>query len=195
MPQQIPLKSSFFARPTLDVARDLLGCRLVRCLPDGRQVSGLIVETEAYIGENDRACHAAKGRTPRTEVMFGPPGRAYIYLIYGMYHCLNFVTERSGFPAAVLIRGLAEPTGFDDVLAGLSATKSRKFLSGPGRLCREFGITRELNGVSLTTASGLYVTGGSARPIEVIQTPRIGVDYAGEDALLPWRFVAEGLKP
>lgn len=190
MSPQIPLKRSFFSRPTLTVARELLGCRLVRRLPDGRTISGIISETEAYIGQDDKACHAAKGKTARTEVMFGPPGRAYVYLIYGMYHCFNIVTERDGFPAAVLIRGLTQSVGFEEVLATLPPAKARQFLSGPGRLCREFGITREFSGVPLTANAGLYVVKASLEPAKIIQTPRIGVDYAGADALLPWRFVA-----
>ena len=176
-----PLNVEFYDRPTLEVARDLIGCSLIRETSTG-VFAARIIETEAYIGEGDKACHASKGRTPRTEVMFGRPGVAYVYLIYGMYHCLNLVTERDGFPAAVLIRGLEAVTSF----------KSFKSLSGPGRLCREFEITREFNGHDVTQKSGLYVLPRAENPDEIgqiIQTPRIGVAYAGADALLPWRFI------
>ena len=103
-----PLPRSFYARPTLLVARELLGAVVARRLPDGEILRGRIVETEAYVGEEDKACHARAGRTPRTEVLYGPPGMAYVYLTYGMHHLLNAVAEREGFPAAVLIRA-AEP--------------------------------------------------------------------------------------
>lgn len=183
-----PLKIDFYNRPTLRVARDLIGCLLVRRTESGL-LAGRIVETEAYIGEGDKACHASRGMTPRTKVMFGPPGIAYVYLIYGMHHCLNIVTERDGFPAAVLIRGLRPVAGFDDLLVDLPPAKRRDFLNGPGRLCRAMAITRELNGQDVTGSGGIYVLPRTDRPSRIIQTPRIGIDYAGEDALLPWRFI------
>lgn len=189
MPKPGPLKIDFYDRPTLDVARDLIGCTLVRRTAAG-VLAGRIVETEAYVGEGDKACHASKGMTPRTQVMFGPAGVAYVYLIYGMYHCLNFVTEREGFPAAVLVRGLVPVEGFDAVLRDLTPAKKKIFLNGPGRLCRALGITRELNGHDMTRSRELFVLPRDRNPGSIIQTPRIGVDYAGEDALLPWRFVA-----
>ncbi len=188
MTEPMPLKIEFYDRPTLDVAGDLIGCILVRKSDNGIR-AGRIIETEAYIGMGDKASHASKGRTPRTEIMFGPPGMAYVYLIYGMYHCLNFVTERQGFPAAVLIRALEPVEGFDRNLAELPAAKKKKYLSGPGRLCREMEITRELNGHDITNSAQLYVLPRDVRPPKIIQTPRIGVAYAGDDALLPWRFV------
>jgi DNA-3-methyladenine glycosylase len=161
---------SFFARDTLDVARDLLGCLLVHAGTRGR-----IVETEAYRGLDDRASHASRGRTPRSTIMFGPPGYAYVYLIYGMYHCLNVVTEPEETPAAVLIRAV-EPLG---ALAGANT-------SGPGRLCRAFGITREHNGLDMTR-SALRIVRGSP-PRRIATSPRIGVGYAGSCAGRPWRF-------
>lgn len=188
MTKPMPLKIEFYDRPTLDVARDLIGCLLVR--KSGQRIrAGRIIETEAYIGTEDKACHASKGRTPRTEVMFGPPGTAYIYLIYGMYHCLNFVTEREGFPAAVLIRALEPVRGFDRNLAELPAGKRKTYLHGPGRLCREMEITRDLNRHDVTKTGGLYVLPRDVIPARITQTPRVGVAYAGDDALLPWRFV------
>ena len=188
MTNPMPLKIEFYDRSTLEVARDLIGCILVRKSGEGI-LAGRIVETEAYIGKGDKACHASKGRTPRTEVMFGPPGTAYVYLIYGMYHCLNFVTEREGFPAAVLIRALEPVCGFDRILAELPAAKRKNYLNGPGRLCRAMEITRDFNRHDVTKTTGLYVLPRDILPAGIIQTPRIGVAYAGDDALLPWRFV------
>jgi DNA-3-methyladenine glycosylase len=166
------------------VAIDLLGRRLVSVVADGIR-SGLIVETEAYLGPHDLACHAARGRTARTEVMFGPPGRAYVYFIYGMHFCVNAVTEREGYPAAVLIRALEPDPGVDGRT------------DGPGRLCRALGIDRSHNGERLD-GERLYVTTGErrrglARPrAEVSSGPRIGVGYAGEWAEKPLRFWLTG---
>jgi DNA-3-methyladenine glycosylase len=171
------LPDSFYARPALTVARELLGTHLV--LEEGRaRRVGRIVETEAYVGEHDLACHAAKGLTPRTEVLFGPPGRAYVYLIYGMYHCFNVVTEPAGVAAAVLVRGVEPVQG----LPPGSRT------DGPGRLCRAFGITLAHNRLDLQTSS-LYVEAGAPVPeAQVARGPRIGVDYAGEWAAQPFRL-------
>lgn len=181
------LPREFYSRPTLEVARDLLGKVLVRELPEGR-VALRIVETEAYIGENDQACHASKGLTLRNKVMFGEPGHAYVYLIYGMYNCLNLVTERNGYPAAVLIRA-GEPIEGGEIMAALrpNCKKPHDLASGPGKLCSATGITRALNGADVCSKGALYVEDGpSVR--NVVACPRIGVDYAGEDALRPWRF-------
>ncbi|MCP9453009.1 MAG: DNA-3-methyladenine glycosylase [Nitrospira sp.] len=168
------LKRPYFLRPTLTVARDLIGKYLVRH-NGGEVLAGKIVEVEAYVGTSDRACHASKGRTARTEVMFGPPGVAYVYLIYGMYHCLNVVTEREGFPAAVLIRAM-EVDG--------------RLIDGPGRLCRLLKIDRSLNGLDLTLKQFLWFEdrGVPVARRDIDQLPRIGVDYAGEWARKPWRF-------
>jgi len=174
------LTPDFFARPTLLVARNLLGQRLVRHL-DGRRLCGLIVETEAYVGAADTACHASKGRTARTETMFGPPGHAYVYLIYGMYHMLNLVTEAPDFPAAVLIRAV-EP------LAGVAAGKNTT--NGPGKLCRAFGIDRALNGWPVTRGQQLWLEAAPPVPDGAVATgPRVGVHYAAPaDRAAPWRF-------
>ena len=147
----MPLKIEFYDRPTLDVARDLIGCLLVRKSGQGIR-AGRIIETEAYI-------------------------------------CLNFVTEREGFPAAVLIRPLEPVRGFDRNLAELPAGKRKTYLNGPGRLCREMEITRDLNRHDVTKTGGLYVLPRDVIPARITQTPRVGVAYAGDDALLPWRFV------
>jgi DNA-3-methyladenine glycosylase len=168
------LSRIYFNRPTLTVARSLIGKYLVREL-DGRVLAGKIVEVEAYVGPDDKACHASKGRTQRTDVMFGPGGIAYVYFIYGMYHCLNVVTEREEFPAAVLIRAI-EVDG--------------ELIDGPGRLCRALQIDRRLNRVDLTTGESLWFEdrGVSVRKGDVEAHPRIGVDYAGEWAKKLWRF-------
>ncbi|MDD5937963.1 MAG: DNA-3-methyladenine glycosylase, partial [Clostridiales bacterium] len=139
------LTADFFARDTVTVARDLLGKHLVRILEDGSRLVCRITETEAYIGRMDKACHAYDyKRTARTETLFARPGTAYIYLIYGIYHCLNFVTEAEGEPCAVLIRGLEAADGAEQIarnrygtgLAGLSAYQKKNFLNGPGKLCK-----------------------------------------------------------
>lgn len=174
-----PLPPEWFARDTLEVARDLLGKLLFRTLPDGRVLSGRLVEVEAYLGPDDRAAHSWRGLTPRTRVMYGPPGHAYVYFIYGMHNCLNFVTRPAGQPQAILVRAL-EP-GPDTPRA-----------SGPGIVCRALEIDRRLNGVPLVPPT-LYVADDGCRPEPraVFRTPRIGVAYAGEWAEKPWRFCLE----
>jgi DNA-3-methyladenine glycosylase len=173
-PTRRVLPRSYFNRPTLSVARSLIGKYLVRSI-DGRMLAGKIVEVEAYVGPQDKACHASKGRTPRTEVLFGPPGVAYVYLIYGMYHCLNVVTEREEFPSAILIRAI-EIDG--------------ELIDGPGRLCRALQIDRCFNRVDLTTCESLWFEdrGILVERGDVGAHPRVGVDYAGEWAKKPWRF-------
>jgi len=172
--QRRVLPRIYFNRPTLTVARSLVGKYLIRCI-DGREIAGKIIEVEAYVGPQDKACHASKGRTQRTEVMFGPAGVAYVYLIYGMYHCLNVVTEREEFPSAVLIRAI-EIDG--------------KLIDGPGRLCRALEIDRRLNRVDLTTGESLWFEdrGEVVERGTVGAYPRIGVDYAGKWAEKLWRF-------
>ena len=196
----------FFDRDTLTVARDLLGKYLVRRV-DGDLLSGRIVETEAYIGAIDRACHAYGGRrTPRTETLYAPPGTAYVYLIYGMYHCLNLVTEPEGEPAAVLIRAVQPRHNFDILSENrfgrkwqqLTRAQKSHLCDGPGKLCRAMALTRAENGISLAgeelfvvsslSALGLPPWPGDEAPLRIAAGQRIGVDYAGEDARLPWRF-------
>lgn len=168
------LPRDYFDRPTLEVARSLVGKYLVREQGSGL-IAGRIIEVEAYIGQEDKACHASKGRTARTDVLFGPPGHAYVYLCYGMYEMLNVVTEREGFPAAILLRAV-ECEG--------------RLIDGPGRLTRALGIDRRLNRWDLTLGRSLWFEDrGEARPAGLLTThPRIGVDYAGEWAHKPWRF-------
>lgn len=166
----------FYNRDTLKVARGLLGCFLVRKIGKKR-IKARIVETEAYVGEDDLACHASKGRTKRTETMYGEPGRAYVYMIYGMYHCLNIVTEVKNYPAAVLIRAVeAEGIPF-------------KKINGPGKLCRFLKINRKLNGWDMATGEKLWIERGekiSSKNIQVYK--RIGIDYAKHCREYPWRF-------
>jgi DNA-3-methyladenine glycosylase len=167
---------AFFERGTLTVARALIGMHLVH--DDGQTLrAGRIVETEAYLGPRDLAAHSARGRTPRTEVMFGPPGHAYVYFIYGFWHCLNVVTGAPGVPHAVLLRAL-EPLGGPD---------ERTW--GPGLLCRALAIDRRLNGADLLgEALWIEQPPAGAPPARIARTTRIGVDYAGEWAQRPWRF-------
>jgi DNA-3-methyladenine glycosylase len=167
---------AFFLQGTLTVARALIGMRLFH--DDGRRVrSGRIVETEAYRGPADLAAHSARGRTPRTEVMYGPPGHAYVYFIYGFWNCLNVVTSAPGVPHAVLLRAL-EP------LDGL-----REKTWGPGLLCRALGIDRRLNGADLLGRRlWLEAAPRGAPRARIARATRIGVDYAGDWALRPWRF-------
>jgi DNA-3-methyladenine glycosylase len=168
------LDRAFFERPTLKVARALIGCTLVHEV-GGAPRRGRIVETEAYDGLRDRASHAHRGPTPRNRVMFGPPGVAYVYLIYGLHHCLNLVTREEGYPAAVLIRALEPAPGLPPC-------------SGPGRLTRALAIDRRQDGLDVTRPP-LYVAPRRRRPARILTTPRIGVDYAGAWAARPWRFV------
>ncbi len=181
-----PLPASFYLRPTPDVARDLLGCRLIRRLPGGRTPSVVIVETEAYLGIGDRAAHTWNGRrTDRVAPMWGPGGHAYVYQIYGMHFCLNVVTQKEGVPEAVLIRGgMPEESwlrrGSDPFVA-----------SGPGKLCRYLLINRSLSGASLA-GPDLILSRGPRRAFDVLVGPRIGVAYAGEAASWPLRFAVAG---
>lgn len=158
------------------MARDLLGKVLVRSSDRGRR-TGRIVETEAYCGPDDLASHSSRGLTPRTRVMFGPPGRAYVYLIYGMHHCLNFVTREEGCPQAVLVRALEPGPGVGRC-------------SGPGLLCRALDIDLGLNGAALEPPH-LYLVDDGSEPAEIHSTRRIGVESAGEWAGRPWRFVVD----
>ena len=177
MPPTRKITRDFYARNTLTVARELIGMHLVHA--DGATVrAGRIVETEAYQGPKDLAAHSSRGRTQRTEVMFGPPGHAYVYFIYGFWYCLNIVTAAAGVPHAVLLRALEPVTGVAD----------RTW--GPGLLCRAMGIDKRLNGADLC-GDVLWLERPAAlsrRPPRIARSERIGVDYAGEWARRPWRF-------
>jgi len=176
------LQRDFYARPTLRVARDLLGKVLV--LEAGRSTkTARIVEVEAYLGERDPASHAYRGLTPRTAPMFGPPGRSYVYFVYGMYHCLNVVTESDGIAGAVLLRG-AEP------LAGFADTTSRS-LAGPGKLARAFGLTLKHTDLDLVRSMLTIRDAPAVPPSRVVRSARIGLnDHATTNK--PWRLYVRG---
>ncbi len=164
------LQTTWFNRPTLDVARDLLGKFLVRRLPDGTEHAYRITETEAYDGPLDLACHASKGRTPRTEVMYGEAGHFYVYFCYGIHWLLNIVTGPKDFPAAVLIRGV-------------------EGISGPARVTKVLQLDKSFYGKAATKDSGLWFEDRGEKVDQILATPRIGVDYAGEWAKKEWRFL------
>jgi DNA-3-methyladenine glycosylase len=188
---KLPLSPDFYARPTLTVARELLGARLVRIL-DGERLSGLITETEAYIGETDLGCHAKAGRTPRTQVMYGPPGRAYVYFTYGMHWLLNAVTEPEGFPAAVLIRAIEVEEGLGVVESRHGKAKKADWTNGPAKLTLAFGIDSQQNNIDLTTtASGLWIEPGVViSDANVTIGPRVGLYSVPEPwKSIPWRFL------
>ena len=173
------LSRAFYDRDAVTVARDVLGKCLVR-RAEGMERVGRIVEVEAYLGPHDLAAHSAKGLTPRTRVMFGPPGHAYVYLIYGIYHCMNVVTEREGKASAVLLRAL-EP---------VRNVESRT--QGTGLLCRAMGIDRRLNGHDLLSDDFYIADDGNRRRIAIVKRSRIGVDYAGHWAKRLLRFYIAG---
>lgn len=173
------LPRAFYNRDTIVVARELLGKQLVHVTPAGT-LAGRIVETEAYLGPHDLAAHSSKGLTERTKIMFGPPGFAYVYLIYGMHHCMNVVTEPAGNGAAVLLRAL-EP------VPPLAARAN-----GPGLLCRALAIDRRLNGHDLLSDDFFIADPGGAADHRIVKGPRIGVDYAGSWAKRHLRFYIRG---
>ena len=187
-----PLPRAFYARPTLLVARELLGARLVRVL-NGQRISGLITETEAYIGSQDLACHAKAGLTPRTRVMFGPPGHAYVYFTYGMHWLCNFVTESDGFPAAVLLRALEPQENLEFIAAQRAGRPRREWTDGPAKLCQALAINGELNGYDLCQPQGdLLIEQGIPVPDSNVTTgPRVGLNTVPEPwKSKPWRFLA-----
>jgi DNA-3-methyladenine glycosylase len=179
------LSRDFYARPAIEVARDCLGKILVH-----GKTAGRIVETEAYLGVDDRAAHAWRGLTDRTRVIFGPPGHAYVYFIYGMYECLNFVAEPEGQAGCVLIRALEPMVGITTMQRRRPAAKRVEDLaSGPGKLTLALGITRKQNGVDLTR-SALQVRGLRDEPaVEITTTPRIGITHCAD---WPLRFLIAG---
>jgi len=182
------LTRSFFEQDTLKVARELLGKKLVRSL-DGHILSGMIIETEAYIGATDTACHASKGKTPRNAVMFGKAGIAYIYFVYGMHYMLNVVTEAEDKPCAVLIRAIMPVEGRAD-MENRRKRSGKNLTDGPAKVCQAMGINKSLNGWDLTRGESLGIEEYQIISSERIhQTPRIGINYAAQkdkDAL--WRF-------
>jgi DNA-3-methyladenine glycosylase len=189
------LPAAFYAQPTLRVARALLGKVLVH-RRRGAVTAGRIVEVEAYRGPEDRAAHTAGGRrTPRNEVMWGPGGHLYVYFTYGMHYCCNVVTRTAGCPEAVLLRALEPVAGIPLMRrrrAGGAAHTVDALARGPGNVCRAMGIDRRLNGADLTTGPIVFLDAPRVRTADVVTSTRIGVAYAGPDALLPWRFSVRG---
>ena len=187
-----PLSRKFYNRPTLTVARELIGARLVRIL-DGVKLVGLITETEGYIGEEDQACHARAGRTPRTLPMYGPPGHAYVYFTYGHHWMLNAVTEQDGFPAAVLIRAIWPIEGAEV----MSARREGRDTFGPGKLCQALGIGKGENNADLTaTSQSLWIEAGVNVPDSAVTiSPRVGLYSVPEPwKSKPWRFKVSGVR-
>jgi DNA-3-methyladenine glycosylase len=185
--QNLVIEQPWFARASTEVGPELIGCSLIRQFPDGRIQRGIIVEVEAY-GPNDPACHGYRKRTPRNAAMFGPAGHSYVYLIYGMYHCLNIVTDQEDIPSAVLLRALD--------LNGANSTlekKAQRLAAGPGKLCRHLDIDRSLNQMVLKPGQPLWVEHRSQKwekalteqSHSIVQTTRIGLSQ-GIDS--PWRW-------
>jgi len=187
------LPREFFARPTLEVARAVLGMRLVR-IEGQTRLAGLITESEAYIGESDLGCHAKAGRTPRTAVMYGPPGHAYVYFTYGMHWLLNFVTEREGFPAAVLVRAIWPTEGLQLIANRRRGQPPARWCDGPAKVCQALAIDRTLNGHDLCSPqSVLFLENGLPIPDSCVTiAPRVGLYSVPEPwKSVPWRFRVE----
>ncbi len=182
------LSRAFFARDALTVAPALLGKTLLH-----GQTGGVIVETEAYVGPEDRACHAYGGkRTKRTEPLFGEAGHAYVYLIYGMYCCLNVVTGLPGQPQCVLIRALRPCLGLETMALRRGGKPERELCRGPGKLCLALDIGRELNTRDMTAGDFVILDGEDVPEAQIERTKRIGIDYAGEARDYLWRFTVKG---
>ena len=178
-----PLPAAFYARQTELVARELLGA-VLECTVNGTRCRGRIVETEAYTGEEDLACHAAAGRTARTEVLYGPAGRAYVYFIYGMHWCVNAVTRRAGMPSAVLIRAVEPLEGIEAMRRRRQGRPDRELTNGPGKLCEAFGITGPRHhGASLLSSPLRILAGARVPDADVAVTPRIGISKAASEPL------------
>ncbi|MFL6332773.1 MAG: DNA-3-methyladenine glycosylase [Pyrinomonadaceae bacterium] len=190
------LKRDFYTRAdTLRVARELLGKRLVVPSEQGERVSGRVVEVEAYLGVEDRAAHSYGGRrTRRTETMYSVGGHAYVFFVYGMHHQFNVVTGPEGLPHAVLVRGVEPEEGRELMRERRHVSKERELTSGPGKLCRALGLDLTFDGEDLTERRRVWLeeTGVNFKPEQIANGPRIGIDYAAEDALKPWRFWVRG---
>ncbi|MFP4249529.1 MAG: DNA-3-methyladenine glycosylase [Armatimonadota bacterium] len=181
--EQTPLPREFYLRPTREVARCILGCLLVH-QTGGQTLVGRIVETEAYLAEGDPGCHAARGRTERNAAMFGPPGTAYVYLIYGMHLCLNIVTQEEGTPEAVLLRAIEPLAGIDSMRRRREREPLKDLCSGPAKLTEAFGVTLEHNGDDITGGK-LFVAAATDPPERIAVTTRIGLgEGCGEDLML-----------
>jgi DNA-3-methyladenine glycosylase len=181
------LRRPFFKRYTSLVAKELLGCRLVRIL-DGERLAGLIVETEAYRGHRDPASHAFRGRTRRNEVMFGPAGHAYVYFTMGAHFCLNITTERRGTPAAVLIRAIEPVEGIGMMKRNRGLDDLNRVADGPGKLTKALGIDGDLNGEDIVRSARLFLERNTL-PVETLASSRVGIS-AGKS--FKWRFYVQG---
>lgn len=182
------LTRAFFERDAVTAARELIGCRLVRVSPEGT-TSAVIVETEAYCGAEDDAAHSYKGRTERTRALFGEKGHAYIYLIYGMYCCLNISAGEEGRPECILIRAARPEGGAELMKARRKTDGDMNLCSGPGKLCMAMGIDRTLYGEDMVSGDTLYILKGEC--VETESSRRIGIDYAEKCRDKPWRFTAK----
>lgn len=187
------LKREFYLRDAVSVARDLLGKVIVKKREDGKIFSGRITEVEAYMGINDKASHSYKNKkTKRTEVMYNIGGYSYVFLIYGMYECFNVVVSLENDPQAVLIRGI-EPLKNKEIMMMERKVKKEKDISnGPGKLTKALGITKNDNGKDLVSNKEIWIEDDGYKVENIIETTRIGIDYAEEDALKPWRFYIKG---
>jgi len=186
------LDRSFFTRPVLLVARDLLGCRLIR-LVNGQRVGGYIIETEAYDSEEDQACHARSGRTECNAMMYAEGGHAYVYFTYGMHWMLNCVTGPAGYPAAVLVRAIIPTEGLEIIESRRQGIARKDWCSGPARLTKALAIDGACNGADLCSSAGaLFIEEGVSLPDSAVTTyPRVGIQYAPEPwRSQPWRFLA-----
>ena len=183
------IEREFYMRDAVTVGKDILGKIIVKKTADGRIMSGRITEVEAYMGTTDKASHSYGGRrTKRTEVMYKEGGYSYVFLIYGMYECFNVIAGREGDPQAVLIRGV-EPLENKNLMWEKRKVKKEKDISnGPGKLTKALGITREDNGADLTEGENLWLEDDGYKVKDIVETTRIGIDYAEEDVLKPWRF-------
>jgi DNA-3-methyladenine glycosylase len=184
-----PIPDEFYARDTESVARAVLGC-VLETRVDGERTAGRIVEVEAYVGPHDPADHGYRNRrTRRNAALFGPPGTAYVFRSYGVHWCFNAVTEREGFPAAVLVRALEPTVGLATMARRRGTEQPRLLCAGPGRLCQAMGITGEHDGGSLATGAVLLLRSSDAAPVAVAAGPRIGISRATD---WPLRFVERG---
>jgi DNA-3-methyladenine glycosylase len=188
------LSREFYSRDTIDVARELLGKRLVHRLPDGTRLSGRIVETEAYLGHEDPAAHSYNGRrTPRTEVMYGEPGLSYIYFIYGMYYCFNTITMEKDVPEAVLVRALEITEGIEGIHAAKPHISTHHLANGPGKLCIALELGRSHNGLDLTDSPVLFIEEDvDVKNAEIAEGPRVGIGSRHDAVHWPLRFGVRG---
>ena len=184
----VKLKRPFYNRPTLEVAVDLLGKILIYIF-NGKKLGGRLVELEAYIGQDDPACHASNGKTPRNEIMYGKAGFLYVYFTYGNHYMLNIVTERAGFPAAVLIRGMEPIYGIETMMKNRGVEKITDISNGPGKLAKALGITTKQKGLDFT-GNIITVVDDKKQPGDIWCSSRIGIGDNGANKL--WRFYIKG---